>query len=124
MAMALKHVRLVADAGGDSHFVPMEIGMTTRTFAPPAPSFDVSDPSPATGVSFLRVPRGWVGDLHPSPVRMWMFVLAGTMAFEATDGDVRDVGPGDAILLEDTSGKGHLSRVTGAAEAVLAVVQV
>jgi hypothetical protein len=124
MAAALKQVRLVADAAGESHFEVLEIAMTTRLFAPPAPSFDVSATSPAQGTSFLRVPRGWIGDLHPSPVRMWMFVLSGTMAFEATDGEVRAVAPGDAILLEDTTGKGHASRVTGDEDAVLAVVQV
>ena len=55
---------------------------------------------------------------------MWIFVLVGAMAFEASDGEVRHVAPGDAILLEDTTGKGHRSRVTGDADAVLALVQV
>jgi hypothetical protein len=29
---------------------------------------------------------------------------------ETTDGTVRQLGPGDLVLLEDTSGKGHVTR--------------
>jgi len=115
---------LVSDSAGDSHFVPLNIEMTTRMFAPPAPSFDVSEMAAAAKVGFLRVPKDWVGELHPSPVRMWIFFLSGEMEFEASDGEVRPGVPGQAILLEDTTGKGHSSRVTGNADAVLALVQV
>ncbi len=55
---------------------------------------------------------------------MWIFFLSGEMEFEASDGEVRPGVPGQAILLEDTTGKGHSSRVTGNADAVLALVQV
>ena len=54
---------------------------------------------------------------------MWIFVLVGAMALEASDGESRPIVPGDAILLEDTPGKGHRSRATGDADAVLALVQ-
>jgi hypothetical protein len=46
------------------------------------------------------------------------------MEFQATDGEVRPGVPGKAFLLEDTTGKGHWSRVVGNTDAVLAVVQV
>jgi hypothetical protein len=124
VASALSYVRLISDAAGDSHFVPLDIEMTTRNFAPPAPSFDVSELSPAAKVGFLRVPKGWVGELHPSPVRMWIFFLSGEMEFEASDGEIRPRVPGKAILLEDTAGKGHLSRVVGKSDAILALVQI
>jgi hypothetical protein len=124
MASALSYVRLFSDASGESHFGPLEIGMTTRNFAPPAPSFDVSELTPASSCGFLRVPKGWTGELHPSPMRMWVFFLSGEMEFEASDGERRPGLPGKAILLEDTTGKGHLSRVTGDADAILAVVSV
>lgn len=124
MASALSYVRLMSDAAGDSHFVPLDIEMTTRNFAPPAPSFDVSELAPASRVGFLRVPRGWIGELHPSPVRMWVFFLSGEMEFEASDGAIRPGVPGTAMLLEDTTGKGHSSRVVGNADAILVVVQV
>ena len=124
MASSLSYFRLVSDAAGESHFVPLDIEMTTGNFAPPAPSFDVSALQPAAKVGFLRVPRGWVGELHPTPIRMWVFFLSGEMEFEATDGEIRPGLPGKAFLLEDTTGRGHLSRVVGASDAILAVVQV
>lgn len=124
MTSALSYVRLFSDVAGESHFEPLEVGMSTRNFAPPAPSFDVSEWTPATNCGFLRVPKGWTGELHPSPTRMWIFFLSGEMEFEASDGERRLGMPGKAILLEDTTGKGHLSRVIGDTDAVLAVVQV
>ena len=124
MEQSITYARLVADESGESHFVPMTIGVTTRNFAPPAPPFAVSELTPASQCGFLRVPRGFAGDLHPSPKRMWIFFLSGAMDFEASDGECRRCVPGDAILLEDTTGRGHLSRVVGDSAAVLAAVLV
>jgi hypothetical protein len=70
------------------------------------------------------VPAGFVGDLHPSLLHMRIFLLNGEMEFEASDGERRRYAPGNALLLEDTTEKeGHRSRVLGAADAVLAAVQ-
>lgn len=115
--------RLYADASGESHFGALSMEMSERNFAPPAPSFWVSPMPPAVRQGFLVVPAGWVGDLHPTPLRMWMFMLDGEMEFEASDGERRALVPGSALLLEDTTGKGHRSRVLGGLVATLAVVE-
>ena len=60
--------------------------------------------------------------MHPSPLRMWIFVLSGEMEFEAGDGERRKISPGTALLLEDTSGIGHASRVLGSSTVALAAV--
>ncbi|BCZ81768.1 hypothetical protein PTKU64_54430 [Paraburkholderia terrae] len=124
MAFALSFPQLFSDSSGESHFASVNLQLVTRNFAPPAASFDVSDFADATRCGFLRAPGGWVGDLHPSPMRMWAFILSGEVEFEASDGERRRVAAGGAILLEDTTGKGHQSRVIGEAPALLAVVQV
>jgi quercetin dioxygenase-like cupin family protein len=54
---------------------------------------------------------------------MWIFVLQGEMHFEASNGDWRKIAPGSAVLLEDTEGVGHFSRVLGDKPAVLAVAR-
>jgi len=54
---------------------------------------------------------------------MWIFCLEGHMEFQASDGNVLQVNPGSAMLLEDTSGKGHRSRVVGDRDALLVAVQ-
>lgn len=124
MAFALTFPQLFSDAIGESHFGSVNLQLVTRNFAPPAEPFDVSDFAAATRCGFLRAPSGWVGDLHPSPMRMWVFVLSGEVEFEVSDGERRRFPAGSAILLEDTTGKGHQSRVIGDVSVLLAVVQV
>jgi hypothetical protein len=123
MSSELSYMRLYADHAGESHFEPAAVETFTRHFAPPAPAFNVSVFTPALRSGFLVVPAGWLGDLHPSPLRMWIFVLDGEMEFEASDGERRPARRGDALLLEDTTGRGHRSRVIGDAVAKLAVVE-
>lgn len=123
MESLLTYDRLHCDAAGESHFAHLQVGLSTRHFAPPPPPFGVSELPPISRGGFLRVPAGFVGDLHPSPLRMWIFCLNGEMEFEASDGERRRYAPGNALLLEDTTGKGHRSRVLGTADAVLAAVQ-
>ena len=124
MSATLNYLRLYADEAGVPHFAPLETEVSPRDFAPPAPPFSASALAPASHHGFLHLPSGWVGDRHPSPLRMWAFVLSGQMEFEAGDGDRHQLGPGGSLLLEDTVGSGHRSRVIGNGAAVFAVVHV
>jgi len=119
----VKFVRLHADGTGESHMDPQEIAIRSSGFAPPAPPLGVSSMEPAAGWRFLQLPSGWVGEWHPSPKRMWIFCLNGEIEFQASDGTVLRVEPGSAMLLEDTTGKGHRSRVIGEGDALLVAVQ-
>ena len=119
----MEYVRLYADAAGESHFEDRAATLATVDFAPPAPPLDVSTPEAASRVLFLSAPVGWAGEWHPVPRRQWMLYLAGEIEVEASDGEARRFGPGSATLIEDTTGKGHRSRVVGDAAALLAVVQ-
>ena len=49
---------------------------------------------------------GW----HPAPRRQYVINLDGAMQITASDGEVRTIGTGEVLLVEDTSGKGHLSK--------------
>ena len=115
--------RLIADSSGGSRFDVVSVPVTLQNFAPPAAPFSVSPLEPATQCGFLHLPVHWVGDMHPSPIRMWIFVLQGEMHFEASNGDWRRISPGSAVLLEDTEGMGHFSKVLGEQAAVLAVAR-
>ena len=122
MSAPLKFVCLRPDADGVSHFEDLSVDVFSRDFAPPATPFSVSELTPASQCGFLKLPAGWVGERHPSPIRMWAFFLTGEMEFEASDGDKRLCVPGTAMLLEDTTGDGHRSCVIGDVDAVLAAV--
>jgi len=119
----MKYLRVYADANGESHFEDVEVELTLVDFAPPAPPMNLSAFTPATRFGFLSAPLGWYGDWHPTPRRQIFFQLSGEIEVEVSDGDVRRFGPGSVILLEDTWGKGHTTRVVGTADVLLAVVQ-
>ena len=123
VATELTFSRLVADMSGGSRFESITVPVTLQQFAPPAQPFSVSSLQQASHCGFLHLPVGWVGEAHPSPIRMWIFVLQGQMRFEASDGESRDIFPGSGLLLEDTHGLGHNSCVLGNEPATLAAVR-
>jgi hypothetical protein len=123
MPVELRSPRLYADADGGSQFDSVMVPVTLQNFAPPASPFSVSPLSAATHTGFLHLPVSWVGEMHPSPIRMWIFVLQGEMHFEASNGDSHRIAAGSAVLLEDTVGIGHFSKVTSGVAAILAVVR-
>jgi quercetin dioxygenase-like cupin family protein len=119
----VKAVRVYSDDSGESHMDHRAVAIKSAAFAPPAPPMGVSEMEPAEGWRFLHLPPLWVGDWHPTPIRMWIFCLAGEMEFHASDGATHRLKPGDAMLLEDITGKGHRSHVVGEIEAHLVTVQ-
>ena len=110
-------LRIFSDASGESHFDEVDITLASTNFAPPAPPFLVSEPAAAERLLFLKFPRNWFGDWHPTPTHQYFVLLAGLLEAEVSDGDVRRVEPGTVVLLEDTSGRGHVTRVLGETEA-------
>lgn len=67
------------------------------------------------GPGFAEQPR------HVAPRRNLSVILAGTLELECSPSEVRRFGPGSLVLLEDTTGEGHITRV---AEAPVAFVQI
>jgi len=60
--------------------------------------------------------------LVPVPRRQLMVVVMGSVETTASDGETRLFTPGSAILLEDTTGRGHSSRTVDG-EVLIAVTQ-
>src|SRR5438876_6186264 len=114
--------KLYSDETGDSHFADTALGAVAADFAPPAPLIYVSAPAEASRSVFLLLPSGWYGPLHPAPSRQLMVLVSGLLEVTASDGEVRLFRPGDAVLVEDTVGKGHATRSVDG-EAIVAVVQ-
>ena len=78
---------------------------------------------PATQSAFIGGPAGWTGDWHVSSARNLFVVLSGEWEIEASDGSVRRFSSPDVLLAEDTSGKGHRSRVISQEDSLALVVQ-
>lgn len=104
------YYRIYADAQGDSHFDTVTVEQSLATGAPPAAPFYVSEDGPASKYRFYTFQPGWIGDWHPCPTRQFLVLMSGVVEMETTDGTVRKLGPGDLVLLEDTTGKGHVTR--------------
>jgi len=48
---------------------------------------------------------------HIAPQRQFAINLTGELEVEVSDGERRRIGPGDLVLLDDTYGKGHVTRL-------------
>ena len=94
-----KLCRIYATSDGESHMEELSVGpdvgllplqgMTARSY----------NPSNVT----------W----HVAPQRQFAINLTGELEAEVSDGQRRRFGPGDLVFLEDTHGKGHVTRLLG-----------
>ena len=115
-------IRIWADDEGESHLANVELDFAEEDFVPPAPPVLTTPASPAVGYVFARVAAEWHGDWHPAPFRELVVYVAGEGEIEASDGEIRRLGPGTILLADDTFGKGHITRVTGADEMFVVVL--
>jgi hypothetical protein len=114
--------RVYSDSQGDSHFDVVTVEQSLAQAAPPAAPFYVSADGPASKYRFYTFGPGWIGELHPAPTRQFLALMSGEVEVETTDGTVRRFGPGDLVLLEDTSGRGHVTRNIGNGYAMFLVI--
>ena len=118
-----RYARLYADSRGESHFADVELALAPVDFAPPAPPLNVGPLFPATRCFLVSGPADWAGDVpHPAPRRQLFCMLRGEVEVTASDGETRRLAPGGMLLLEDTTGKGHATRVVGGGEFLLVAV--
>ncbi|MBI2554425.1 MAG: hypothetical protein HYV92_08415 [Candidatus Rokubacteria bacterium] len=97
--------RLYADKNGESHFEDVEVEFKESTR-----SGRLSARLPATGIIFREVPPDDDLDWHPAPRRQYSSNLDAGVQLTASDGETRRIGAGEVILVEDTWGRGHLSK--------------
>lgn len=119
----MRIVRLYNDSDGESHFEDVEIGLELTDYAPPAPPLYLSATTLANTFAFMKAPAGWSSDWHPSSARNLFFVLSGEWEVTASDGESRRFGVASTLLVEDTAGKGHSSRVISESDSLAAMVQ-
>lgn len=118
-----KYTRVYTDENDETHFEDVEIELLPVDFAPPAPALNLSALTEAKKFGYVNAPAGWYGDWHPTPKRQVFVYISGEIEATVSDGEVRVFGPGCVTLLEDTTGKGHTSRVVGDQEVLCVVIQ-
>ena len=99
---------LYADADGESHFRDIEV-----EWAQDLPGGKMSERRPATGVIFRETSGDYDLDWHRAPRRQYIVNLDAGVEITASDGEKRVIGAGEVVLVEDITGKGHLSKSVG-----------
>ena len=80
---------------------------------------DVFKMLPVAGAELHRSSPGSVMDWHTAPRPQYVITLSGHGEIEVAGGKKISVSPGQIQLMEDITGKGHISRVTGAEDRVM-----
>jgi len=101
----MKITRLYTGEDGESHFEDLEIPLEDA-----GEIGRLSETEPATGIIFRETGPEYDYDWHNAPRRQYIIMLDGKVDVEIGDGTVRRFGPGDILLAEDTTGRGHISR--------------
>ncbi len=99
----MKIVRIYTGADDQTHFEDLD----TDTFAALAAKVGEGP------VRVNQTPATSVMDFHNAPRRQYVVLLAGAMEIEIGDGSKRQFGPGDVLVAEDVTGKGHITRSLG-----------
>ncbi len=101
----MKYTHLYAGADGESHFKDVEVPLSRGKSGQ-----YLSELIKATGVIFRITGVDYDYDWHNPSRRQFVVNLEGAVEIVASDGTIRRFGPGDIMLAEDTTGKGHISR--------------
>ena len=104
----MKVVRIYTGDDGESHFEDIEITLEPDQFGG-----RVAGPVKAKSVIFRETGKDYNLDYHTAPRRQYVVNLRGSVEIETGLGEKRLLGPGDILLAEDTTGKGHISRGVG-----------
>lgn len=96
---------LYVDGDGETHFRDIEIEWVENR-----PGGKLSKRLPATGIIFRETAGDYDLDWHPAPRRQYIINLDAGVQITASDGESRTIGAGEVLLVEDVTGKGHLSK--------------
>lgn len=101
----MKMTRIYTGEDGESYFEDMDMSLGN-----PRNSERRSELIKATGIIFRETGSDYDLDFHNAPRRQFVINLEGSVEIVTGDGSSRILGPGDILLAEDTTGRGHISR--------------
>ena len=82
----------------------------------------VTEMMKATGAQFSRRPPAPASDWHVGPRRQFVITLSGRAELEVAGGKKVAVGPGHINLIEDTTGKGHITHNLGPDDRIVVTI--
>jgi hypothetical protein len=108
MSEVMRYTRIVRTDDGGSAFEDAEVPLSEQEVAAGTPSMLVGNLSSGSGAVFLRGAE-FDSAPHPASRRQWVVMLRGAIEIEVSDGARRRFGPGDLVLVTDTTGRGHVT---------------
>ena len=100
-------VRIYTGVDGEAHFEELELPYEKLA------QDEVTGMWSASGVQFRRSPPGDFADWHTAPRRQYVITLEGQAEIGIGDGTKRIFNPGDVLLADDLTGRGHTTKVVG-----------
>jgi quercetin dioxygenase-like cupin family protein len=110
--MPLFMTRLYTGADNQTHAEQVELKFM------PGTTSEVSKMMQVASAELHRGAAGSVEDWHRAPRRQYVITLSGRGELEVAEGKKIPVGPGNILLVEDTAGKGHITKVIGTEDRV------
>jgi quercetin dioxygenase-like cupin family protein len=108
--------RLYTGDDKQSHLEEIKLSFTPGQFA------EQTQLQPANGVIFTRMAPGAFVDWHNAPRHQYVITLQGGVEIGLGDGSLHRFGPGEGILAEDLTGKGHTTRAVGDEPRIMMIV--
>ncbi len=104
--------RLYSGGDGESHIEELDL----------ASHPELTSAQATTDITFRESPPGRFSDWHTAPRRQYIITVSGRSEIGLGDGTIVHYGPGDARLVEDTTGRGHTTRAVGTEPVVTCVI--
>ena len=99
----MKVVRIYTGADNQTHFEDLDVG-----------TFATLSAQVCTGpIRLNQGPAKSMSDFHNAPRRQYVVMMSGQLEIEIGDGTKRVFDPGDVLVAEDLTGKGHITRGVG-----------
>lgn len=118
------YARLYPGADGVSHFATEELVFSASGGQGAEAALGVNRLGDVKGAMFARLKAGATEDWHVAPRRQLMICIRGIVEVTAGDGEKRRVMPGEFLLLEDLTGKGHVTHSAGTEDHVALAIPV
>ncbi len=117
--MSITMTRLYTGPDGQTHADKTEVKLRPSTLRA---GLDESTPLKVSGAQFMRWPPGYVWDWHAPTQRQYVITVSGRGEVELAGGQKILLNPGQIVLAEDVTGKGHITRSIGTEDLVLLLV--
>ena len=124
MSDTLTYLHLYTDATGETHFAERAFDFEHLPHVEDRDSIMACEVPGVQRAILYKLTRGAVEDWHTAPRKQFGCVIQGMADITASDGEIRRLRPGSIILIDDTTGKGHITRHVGAEDHIAMMIAV